>query len=416
MKRRSLITAAAAAAAALTLPRIARPQTKKKISILTWNIPDQEELIRAWIAEFKTVRPDAEVEWLDKKGPELPTFYQTQLVAGTPPDIINTQGALWLEYAANGALLDMTPLLAKEPEIKARFNADYLSNWVYEGKSFMLPFYISKTLLFWNKTMFKAAGLAAPPQSFDDILGFAQKLAKAENTGFVTLNFDWLYWPLFAMNGVELMTPDFKTAAFNTPKAIEVLDRLAKATDAGGINKVSWTGRWVENNGAFAAGNVGMHHAHAPAFFFVRGQGKWVNADTLGVAHMPGGFATPNSHGLGISKGSKNPEVAWDFLKMITNEKWALRFANERKVLTGHAKADATALEALKQADPLAEAVLRTQLEHTDKQVGNWRIPIDSQIKEAFYPELQNCLLGRRPAKEALAEAERKVNRLLKRG
>ena len=39
----------------------------------------------------------------------MPVFYQTQLVAGTPPDVINTQGALWVEYAANGALLDLTP-------------------------------------------------------------------------------------------------------------------------------------------------------------------------------------------------------------------------------------------------------------------------------------------------------------------
>src|SRR5215475_1743034 len=127
----------------------------------------------------------------------------------------------------------------------------------------MVPFYMSKTLLFYNKTMLKDAGLARPPQSFDELMDFARRMGKGEKSGFITLNFDWLYWPLFAMNGVELMTQDMKAAAFHTPKAIEVLEKLAKATDKGGINKVSWTGRWVENNGAFAAGNVGMHHAHS---------------------------------------------------------------------------------------------------------------------------------------------------------
>ena len=39
----------------------------------------------------------------------------------------------------------------------------------------------------------------------------------------------------------------------------------------------------------------------------------------------------------------------------------------------------------------------------------------DSQIKEAVWPEMQNALLGRKDAKTALAEAERKVNRLLSR-
>ena len=30
---------------------------------------------------------------------------------------------------------------------------------------------------------------------------------------------------------------------------------------------------------------------------------------------MPGDWATPNSHGFGISKGSKNPDLAWDFVQ-----------------------------------------------------------------------------------------------------
>ena len=34
----------------------------------------------------------------------------------------------------------------------------------------MLPFYITKTLLFYNKPMFQKAGLSGPPQSFDAIL------------------------------------------------------------------------------------------------------------------------------------------------------------------------------------------------------------------------------------------------------
>ena len=164
---------------------------------------------------------------------------------------------------------------------------------------------------------------------------------RREASGFLTLNFDWLYWPLFAMNGVELLTPDLKKTAFNTPKAIEVVDKLAKATESGAINKISWTGRWVEPNGAFAAGNVGMLHAHSPAYFFVKGQGNWVNAETLGVAQMPGGFATPNSHGLGISKGSKNPELAWDFVKFVTDERAGRRArAQRRKLVTGNIAVD----------------------------------------------------------------------------
>jgi ABC-type glycerol-3-phosphate transport system substrate-binding protein len=386
---------------------------QKKISFLTWNISDQEDLFKEWIAEFKKLRPDVDVEWLDKKGPELPAFYQTQVIAGTPPDIINTQGALWLEYAAAGGLVDLTPYLDKDPAVRSRFNADYLATWKYNGRNYMLPFYISKTLLFYNKTMFKEAGIAGPPQSFDELLADAAKMSKGEKTGFMTLNFDWLYWPLFKMNGVDLLSPDLRKAAFDTPKGVQVLDALAKATNGGSINKISWTGRWVEPNGAFAGGNVGMLLAHSPAFFFIRGQAPWVNADTLGVAQAPGGWATPNSHGLGISKGSKNPDIAWEFLKMVTSEKWTEKLSARRKVLTGNIASDTRLLAQMKKDDPLAAAVLQTQVEQTGKLTGNWPLANDSRVKEAIYPEIQNAVLGRKPAAEALKEAEAKVNKVL---
>ena len=392
-------------------PAAAQP---KKISVLTWNIPVYKEKIEGWIADFKQGHPDFQVEWLDKKGTEWGTFYQTQVVGGVAPDVIDVQGALWLEYAANGGLVDLTPYLQKEPGLRDWYHPKFLATWVYEGKQYMVPFYVSKTLLFLNRTLMQEAGLTRPPQSFDELMDYARRMTKGERSGFMTLNFDWLYWSLFAENGVELLTPDGKKAAFNTPAAMRTVETLAKATADGVINKTSWTGRWVEPNGAFASGTVGMYQAHAPAFFYVRGAGKWVSRDTLGVAQMPGGFATPNAHGFGISKSSKHPDAAWDFIKLATSEKWASTFGTTLNNLTG-TKADARILEHFEKEDPLAAAVLRTQLENLDKLVATWPQAKDAQIKEAFYNELQAAVLGRKKPADALAEAERKVNRLLQR-
>jgi ABC-type glycerol-3-phosphate transport system substrate-binding protein len=415
MKRRTLLKGSIAGAAALAMPAIARAQSGKKLSFLTWNIADQEALFKDEFADFQKTHPGVEIEWLDKKGPDLPAFYQTQLVAGTAPDVVDLQGALWVEYAAGGALLDLSPYLAKEPDVAKLYNADYLASWRYDGKTFMLPFYIAKTLLFYNKTLFKDAGLGAPPASFDEILSFAKKMANGEKTGFMTLNFDWLYWPLFRMNDVDLLTPDLKKPAFNTSKAVEVLGKLADATASGAINKISWTGRWVEPNGAFAGNTVGMFHAHSSAYFFVKGQGAWINPDTLGVAELPGYWATPTNHGFGISKTSKNPDLAWEFIKHLTDNKWATEFAQRRKLVTGTIAADQKSLEIIGQQDPLGRAVLQTQLEHTDKFTGNWPLPFAAELKDAFYPEIQNAVLGRKTAAAALGDAERAVERVLRR-
>ena len=58
--------------------------------------------------------------------------------------------------------------------------------------------------------------------------------------------------------------------------------------------------------------------------------------------------------------------------------------------------------------------MLQTQVEHLDKLVATWPQAKDAEIKEAFYAEVQAALLGRKKAAEALAEAERKVNRILR--
>ena len=415
MKRRQILTSTAATAVAAAFGAPAIAQAPKKIAFMTWNLVHLESHIKSWIQGFTATRPGVEIEWIDKKGPELPAYYQTQLAASTPPDVIDIQGALGLEYAGQGALLDLSSRLGAEAAVKSRYDQDYLSNWVFEGKNYMVPYYVSKTLLFWNKTRFKEAGLDKPPASFEEILAAAGKIKGGEKTGLLTLNFDWLYWPFLQMNGVDLLSKDLKSTTFNTPKAAEVVTRLAEATKSGAINPISWNGRWVEPNEAFATGNVGMLHAHAPAYFWIKGKGPWINGDTLGAAHVPGGWATPNSHGLGVSKGSKNPDLAWEFVKYLTNNEVADKWTRAASVLTGNRTVDNATLARLQKDEPAQHAVLKTQFEQTDKMCGNWRLGNDSRVKDAFWPEFQNAVLGRKDAKTALADAERRVARELRR-
>jgi ABC-type glycerol-3-phosphate transport system substrate-binding protein len=203
--------------------------------------------------------------------------------------------------------------------------------------------------------------------------------------------------------------------AFDTPEMATVTEQLAKATAGTAINKISWTGRWVEPLGAFASGKVGMLNAHSSAYFFLKGQGSWINQDTLGIGELPGNWSVPSLHGYAISKGTKNPDLAWAFVEFCTARKQAEEMANSRRILTAYTEVDKALVARLEKEEPLAHAVLATQLEYTDKLCGNWPLPNDSRVKDAFYPELQNALLGRKDAKSALQEASRKVARALRR-
>ena len=120
-------------------------------------------------------------------------------------------------------------------------------------------------------------------------------------------------------------------------------------------------------------------------------------------------------HGYAISKGTKNPDLAWAFVEFCTARKQAQEMADSRRILTAYADVDKILVTRLQKEEPLAYAVMATQLEYTDKLCGNWPLPNDSRVKDAFYPELQNALLGRKDAKSALDEAKRKVARELRR-
>ncbi len=141
-----------------------------------------------------------------------------------------------------------------------------------------------------------------------------------------------------------------------------------------------------------------------------------MSEQTLGVAQMPGDWAVPNSHGLGVSAQSHNKELAWELVSFLTERQQALAFARAFKVLTGNTEVDHVLLAEMRKEDPLGAAVLDTQLQFTDRMTGNWRLGDDSQVKDAFYPNLQSALLGHRPASAAVQTANRSVERVLQRG
>ena len=416
MPRRYLMATVAGALLLAGLGHGEARAQEKKLTLLTWNLPIYEEKFRGWIADFEEKHPDFTVEWLDKKGTEYGAFYQTQLVAGTAPDIIDVQGMLWAEYAADDGLVPLDPYLEANPEVRDRYNKEGMKLWQYDGKQYMLPYYFSKTLLVYNKKLFEEAGIDSPPASFDELIDDAYKIKDTGDgrSGFITLNFDWLYWPLMKMNGIDLLNEDMTKAAFNTPEMVDVVTRLAKATTDGAINPISWTGRWVEPNNAFAAGDIGMYQGHGAALFWILGQADWANADTLGVTAWPGGWGVPNAHGLGISASTKYPDEAFDFIQIALNDKWQTIMADTFTILTLNNAVDEALIAKLD--NPLKKETLELSLANMDKQTGNWVTPLDARIKDAFWPPIQAALLGQRDPAEAIADAESQVNRVLRRG
>jgi ABC-type glycerol-3-phosphate transport system substrate-binding protein len=392
-------------------------QAKGKISFLTWNIPMWEPAIMGAIDDFHVQMPNVEVEWLDKKGSEWATFYQTQIASGTVPDVAQIQGVLWVQYADQGLLLDLKPYLDKEPNVVQRFdknmfNSDY---YLYNGKRYNLPFFSTATVLYTNKNMMKAAGLGSAPATLEDLVSAARKMTNRDQGkyGFMTLNFDWLYWTLFQANGVSVLNSDRTKAAFNTPGAVQTINTLKALTDEAVIPKLSWTARWAEPNELYASGNVGFFNSHGLHGFAPNA--AWANANTLGVESFPGRWSVPNYHGLVVSSQSKNPDAAWAFSKVLTNDKWQEDLVRTMGILCGNVNVYKTLIAdaQFKKDNPLKVANYTVQLQNTDKLCGPPLIPEDEEVKQAFYSQFQRAVFGEISANEALANAEKAVNGIL---
>ena len=74
MDRRTVLKAGVATAGTLAMPAYLRAQSNKKLSILTWNIADQEALFKEEFADFQKTNPGVEIEWMhtdDQGDPDL---------------------------------------------------------------------------------------------------------------------------------------------------------------------------------------------------------------------------------------------------------------------------------------------------------------------------------------------------------
>lgn len=389
---------------------------EKELTFLTWNLPHYEPQIKGMIADFEEAFPEATVEWVDVHGSEWATYFRTQVAAADPPDIVNVQGALWYQYAADGILIDITDRLNEEPEVKDRYYPHiFEAVSEFEGRYYMLPFYTPATVLYYNKPAFEQAGLPGPPETYDELIEYSRELTTNGQAGFMTLNFDWLYWSLFGYHGVEILNEDGTEAAFNTPEAVRVLEDLAELTDEGVIPGTAWTGRWAEPNDAFGAGETGMHQAHVTALRAFMADSDWADDDTVGIAPFPGNYATPNYHGLGITTGTDYPDLAWEFIKIATSEKWAKEIVPTLGSLSGNIAADELAIdEDFRREYPLAARQFDVERSEGRTLVGQTGHPDDERIKDAVYSNLQRALFGEVSAERALADAERDVNVILR--
>ena len=302
------------------------------------------------------------------------------------------------------------------------FYPAFMENSQTGGKTWGIPFQRSTIVLYWNKEAFKEAGLdpEKPPQTWDEMTAFAQKLTKRDASGNVTQwgvqipssGFPyWLFQGLTTPAGATLMNSAGTEVYFDKQ---EVTTALQYWIDLATKYKVHPPGivEWGTTPKDFFERKVAMMWTTTGNLTNVRSNAKF----PFGVAMLPAQKRRGSPTGGGnfyIFKKAKRAEqeAAFKFIRWITTTDRAAQWGID----TGYVavRPDSWETPAMKKyvADFPQAAVARDQLPFS---VAEFSTHDNQRVTKALNDGLQAALTGTKPAAAAMKDAQAEATRILK--
>ena len=156
-------------------------ESNKPITIQFWNgwTGSDGDVLTELVDEFnKTNKWGITVEM--DISPSFADQFATAMAANEGPTMILSNAASKFSYESQ--IVAMDDIWDKTELKKEDFMDTYLSALTTDDGLFGLPFQISSYVVYWNKDLFKAAGLdpEAPPASYDQWTEYAKKITNAD--------------------------------------------------------------------------------------------------------------------------------------------------------------------------------------------------------------------------------------------
>lgn len=312
----------------------------------------------------------------------------------------------------------------KTADDKAWFNGFYkafMANSQTAGKTWGVPFQRSTIVLYYNKELFKAAGLDPnkPPTTWAEMTDYAKKLTKKDASGKVTQygvqipssGFPyWLFQALAVQNDVLLANDAGNAVKFDDPKVIEALQYWVDLGKQG----VHPTGvvEWGTTPKDFFEKKTAMMWTTTGNLTNVKNNAKF----DFGVAMLPAAKRKGSPTGGGnfyiFKKATAaQQEAAFKFIKWVTQPERAARWSIETGYVAVSEAAYATdALRKYGRDFPPA-LVARDQLPFA---VAEFSTHDNQRVTKALNDGLQAALTGSKTPAQAMQDAQKEADRLLR--
>ncbi|MCL4826959.1 MAG: sugar ABC transporter substrate-binding protein [Caldilinea sp.] len=435
------LLAACAPGAAPSGSGAAAPATGRvEITFMGWGATEEDEGVKAAIAQFESEQDTIKVTWLHTPENYLEKLL-TDIAAGTPPDTAFVGSGDYRTFIRDGLLLDITdkltadPLLGAEdyfiePQERDRCTQD--GKWYGIGSCWVAPH------IYYNADIFAEEGIEPPSNdpeqawTWDRFVEVAIALTRDVNGrhpnegGFDPDNIDrfgvdWPHWSIpvhsaIVGNNGYWIDPNTGLLAIDQAPATEAIQNVADLVLKHRVNPAgtAMEALGMSNTQMLETGKLAMAIDGSWAL-------SWMHkiAPTLGTAALPGMAAKTGTdmqaHLHSGFASTRHPEEAWQWLRFLSTPFYQTQFCRIGLWLPS-------------QSDLMTEQGLQTWITEGVHPEGYVDIPTKflprygrvlymppgwAEANQILQPAFDKIWIGDATAEQALAEAVPAANRVL---
>ena len=368
-------------------------------TVTVWAWGAEGEALGVLADDFMAENPDATIEITPIPVDAAHDKIASAIAAGETPDMAQI-GTTWMgEFASTGAL-EATPtdLVAEE-----EFFPGPWATTVVDGTSYGVPWYTETRVIYYRTDLAEAAGVTAPPTTWDELSTMAKGMQDAGAEWGISLQPGgtgaWQSLLPFAwQNGAQMAgDTEFTIDSPEMVEAVEYYDSFF--TD--GLSPTSIEPGALEQG--FIDGSIGSFISGPWHMSILDEQAGEGFREQWQVAHMPAeetGASFVGGSDLVVFDDSENRDAAWKFADYLTQPEVQQKWYETVSALP----AVAVAWETGALADDEALAVFGAQLEDAQSPP---TIPTWEEVASVLDSELEKVVVGdleAAPAVEAMQQ------------
>lgn len=393
-------------------------EDRTPVTIQYWHAhaDNQMEGLNFMIKEFQEKYPWITVEPVYQGAyGDLHKKLMAAVAAKDVPAVTNVEVASLPTFGDGGIFMDLNPYIKWDKLDTEDFAQGMFKAYSYEGKQYGFPLIVSSNVFIYNKTMFDQLGVT-PPQTWDEIEPFAQKVSQKEGNNvtryaFAVPGWDVWYSETWMRNGGGTPLTEDHKSGLDQEKSLKFIKKFKEWMDKGYMQMGYGKGASADMRQMFFDGKIGMVH-------HTSGQLKWYIENAgfeIGVSFPPG----DENHisqigGAGIAIMDMAPdnqkEAAWKFVQFMTSSEYNIRWAD----YSGYLPTRKSAINSQEGKDyfdkrPQYKAIL----DNIDNVVARPQYPPYPEAITNLTEALGKIILENMDVEAAFKEAAQKMNEVL---